>query len=88
MLFFLRAWGLRHQRDAVDVEVDDLILLYGVNAGGCGTPLASLANLIGADLYQRGRLVRRPFWGLFSVVSGALLAVSVAWSLILLRATP
>ena len=63
-------------------------LLYGVNAGGCGTPLASLANLIGADLYQRGRLVRRPFWGLFSVVSGALLAVSVAWSLILLRATP
>lgn len=32
MLFFLRAWGLRPQHDAVDVEVDDLILLYGVNA--------------------------------------------------------
>ena len=63
-------------------------LLYGVNAGGCGTPLSSLANLIGADLYQRGRAVRRPFWGLFSAVSGALLAASIAWSLILLRATP
>ena len=32
MLFFLRAWGLRPQNDAVDVEVDDLIFLHGVNA--------------------------------------------------------
>ena len=32
MLFFLRAWRLRPQHDAVNAEVDDLIFLYGVNA--------------------------------------------------------
>jgi hypothetical protein len=30
-------------------------LLWGVNAGGCGTPIASLANLIGAQLFLRTR---------------------------------
>jgi len=58
-------------------------LLYGVNAGGCGTPIASLANLIGADLYLRGRAHRAPFWRLFLAVSFALLAVAVALSLAL-----
>lgn len=58
-------------------------LLYGVNAGGCGTPISSLANLIGADLYLRGRAHRAPFWGVFLAVSFALLAVAVALSLAL-----
>lgn len=58
-------------------------LLYGVNAGGCGTPFSSLANLIGADLYLRGRAHRSPFWTLFLAVSFALLAVAVALSLVL-----
>jgi len=60
-------------------------LLYGVNAGGCGTPVASLANLIGGGLYFRGRSPRRrAFWPLFLVVSFALLAVAIALSLALL----
>ncbi len=63
-------------------------LLYGVNAGGCGTPIASLANLIGADLYLKGRAFRRRFWGPFLVVSGLLLAVAVLLSLFLVRPTP
>jgi Na+/H+ antiporter NhaD/arsenite permease-like protein len=58
-------------------------LLYGVNAGGCGTPIASLANLIGADLYLRGRTHRAPFWRLFLAVSLGLLAAAVALSLAL-----
>jgi Na+/H+ antiporter NhaD/arsenite permease-like protein len=57
-------------------------LLYGVNAGGCGTPIASLANLIGADLYLRGRVHHAPFWRLFLAVSFALLAVAIALSLL------
>jgi Na+/H+ antiporter NhaD/arsenite permease-like protein len=58
-------------------------LLYGVNAGGCGTPIASLANLIGADLYLRGRTLRRRFWGPFLAVSGLLLAAAILLSLLL-----
>ena len=61
----------------------DTALLYGVNAGGCGTPIASLANLIGADLYLRGRAHRAPFWRLFLAVSFTLLAVAIALSLAL-----
>jgi Na+/H+ antiporter NhaD/arsenite permease-like protein len=67
-------------------------LLYGVNAGGCGTPLASIANLIGARLYLAGHreMVGRPrtgrFWRLFTGVSAALLAYALAASLALLRA--
>jgi Na+/H+ antiporter NhaD/arsenite permease-like protein len=59
-------------------------LLYGVNAGGCGMPIASLANLIGADLYLRGRAHRAPFWGLFLAVSFGLLGVAVGLSLALI----
>ena len=58
-------------------------LLYGVNAGGCGTPISSLANLIGADLYLRGRAHRAPFWRVFLAVSFTLLTVAVALSLAL-----
>jgi Na+/H+ antiporter NhaD/arsenite permease-like protein len=56
-------------------------LLYGVNAGGCGTPIASLANLIGARLYLAGRSSRRSFWTLFAGVSVALLLYALALSL-------
>ncbi len=63
-------------------------LLYGVNAGGCGTPIASIANLIGADLYLRGRVGRRRFWTPFLVVSGILLVVAILLSLFLVRLTP
>ena len=60
-------------------------LLYGVSAGGCGTPVASLANLIGARLYLESRAGRRRFWHLFFGVSFALLAAAVIWSLVLLK---
>lgn len=60
-------------------------LLHGVNAGGCGTPIASLANLIGARIYLAGRSDRRRFWTLFAAVSTALLLVAIALSLALLK---
>jgi len=64
-------------------------LLYGVNAGGCGTPIASIANLIGADLYVRARKGHaRRFWTLFLPVSFGLLALAIALSIALLSAGP
>jgi Na+/H+ antiporter NhaD/arsenite permease-like protein len=58
-------------------------LLYGVNAGGCGTPVASLANLIGAQLWVReGGDVRR-FWRRFLPVSATLFLLLVGVSLVL-----
>ena len=60
-------------------------LLYGVNAGGCGTKIASLANLIGARLYLAGRSSRRAFWRLFAATSAALLVLAVALSLALVK---
>jgi len=60
-------------------------LLYGVNAGGCGTPIASLANLIGARLYLTGRSSRRAFWRIFATVSTGLLALAVVLSLALVK---
>src|ERR1044071_7001273 len=38
-------------------------LLYGVNAGGCGTIIASLANLLGWRIYAR-ESGKRLFWRL------------------------
>jgi Na+/H+ antiporter NhaD/arsenite permease-like protein len=60
-------------------------LLYGVNAGGCGTPVASLANLIGARLYSASRPAGRRFWRLFFAVSFALLGAALALSFLLLK---
>jgi Na+/H+ antiporter NhaD/arsenite permease-like protein len=60
-------------------------LLYGVNSGGCGTPIASLANLIGAQLYLRDGGRPGAFWRRFLPVSFALLAGILAWSLSILR---
>jgi Na+/H+ antiporter NhaD/arsenite permease-like protein len=58
-------------------------LLYGVNAGSCGTPIASIANLIGAQLYARNGGDPRRFWRAFLPVSGTLLVLLVLVSLIL-----
>jgi len=49
-------------------------LLYGVNAGGCGTIIASLANLLGWRIYVReSNRDRRFFWRL-TAVNAAFLA--------------
>jgi Na+/H+ antiporter NhaD/arsenite permease-like protein len=58
-------------------------LLHGVNAGGCGTPIASLANLIGAQLFAREGGDIRAFWRRFLPVSFALLALLTGASLLL-----
>ena len=58
-------------------------LLYGVNAGGCGTPISSIANLIGAQLFVREGGDGREFWRAFLPVSFLLLVLLVAVSLLL-----
>ena len=58
-------------------------LLHGVNSGGCGTPIASLANLIGAQLYAREGGDPRAFWRRFLPVNALLFALLVAASLVL-----
>ena len=58
-------------------------LLHGVNSGGCGTPIASLANLIGAQLYAREGGDLRAFWRRFLPVNAVLLVLLVAASLVL-----
>jgi Na+/H+ antiporter NhaD/arsenite permease-like protein len=58
-------------------------LLYGVNAGSCGTPIASIANLIGAQLFVREGGRAGTFWRTFLLPSAALLALLVAVSLLL-----
>lgn len=49
------------------------LLLYGVNAGGCGTLIASMANLIGWRLYLREAGPDPKFLRLFAVLQLALL---------------
>jgi Na+/H+ antiporter NhaD/arsenite permease-like protein len=61
-------------------------LLWGVNAGGCGTPIASLANLIGAQLFLREGGSQRSFWRLFSATTFLLLIALVLLCLALLTA--
>ena len=58
-------------------------LLYGVNAGGCGTPISSLANLIGAQVFAREGGDPRTFWRQFLPASFALLGLLVLVSLAL-----
>jgi Na+/H+ antiporter NhaD/arsenite permease-like protein len=58
-------------------------LLHGVNSGGCGTPIASLANLIGAQLYAREGGDVRTFWRRFLPVNAVLLVLLVTASLVL-----
>jgi Na+/H+ antiporter NhaD/arsenite permease-like protein len=58
-------------------------LIHGVNSGGCGTPIASLANLIGAQLFVRAGGSPRAFWRAFFPLNAALLVLLVAFSLLL-----
>jgi Na+/H+ antiporter NhaD/arsenite permease-like protein len=58
-------------------------LLYGVNAGGCGTPISSLANLIGAQLFAREGGRAGAFWKSFLPASAAFLVLLVLMSLLL-----
>lgn len=58
-------------------------LLYGVNAGSCGTPVSSIANLIGAQLFVREGGRAGAFWRSFLPVSAALFLLLVGVSLLL-----
>jgi len=58
-------------------------LIHGVNSGGCGTPISSLANLIGAQLFARGGGSTRAFWKTFLPLNAVLLVLLVAVSLLL-----
>ena len=58
-------------------------LIHGVNSGGCGTPVSSLANLIGAQLFVRGGGATKAFWRAFLPLNAALLALLVAVSMVL-----
>jgi Na+/H+ antiporter NhaD/arsenite permease-like protein len=60
-------------------------LLYGVNAGACGTPIAAIANLIGGQLYVRGGGRPGAFWRLFTAVSAVLLPLLILFCLALVR---
>jgi Na+/H+ antiporter NhaD/arsenite permease-like protein len=59
-------------------------LLYGVTAGACGSPLGSVANLIGAQIYVREGGRPRYFWRPFCAVSGALLVLLALFAVALL----
>lgn len=59
-------------------------LLYGVTVGACGSPVGSLANLIGAQIYLREGGRPRYFWKPFCAVSGAILAIMVLFAAVLL----
>ena len=50
------------------------LLLYAVNAGGCGTMIASMANLIGWRLYARENGRDPRFFNTFSLLQLAFLA--------------
>jgi Na+/H+ antiporter NhaD/arsenite permease-like protein len=64
-------------------------LLYGVSAGGCGTIIASLANLLGWRIYQRESGREPHFFRRLTALNFAFLAfVSVgAWLLLWSAAT-
>lgn len=59
-------------------------LLYGVTAGACGSPIGSIANLIGAQIYVREGGRPGYFWRPFCAVSGVLLALLVLIGVLLL----
>jgi Na+/H+ antiporter NhaD/arsenite permease-like protein len=59
-------------------------LLYGVNAGACGSPVGAIANLIGAQLFAREGGDARKFWKTFLAASGVILIALLLACLLLL----
>jgi Na+/H+ antiporter NhaD/arsenite permease-like protein len=59
-------------------------LLYGVTAGACGSPVGSLANLIGAQIYLREGGRPRYFWKPFCAISTIVLIILVLFGAVLL----
>jgi len=59
-------------------------LLYGVTAGACGSPVGSLANLIGAQIYLQEGGRPRYFWKPFCAVSGIVLVILLMFAGLLL----
>jgi Na+/H+ antiporter NhaD/arsenite permease-like protein len=59
-------------------------LLYGVTAGACGSPVGSLANLIGAQIYVSEGGRPRYFWKPYCLVSTILLVILVLFGSCLL----
>jgi Na+/H+ antiporter NhaD/arsenite permease-like protein len=59
-------------------------LLYGVTIGACGSPVGSIANLIGAQIYVREGGRPGFFWRPFCAVSGVLLVLLVLFAATLL----
>ena len=59
-------------------------LLYGVTAGACGSPVGSVANLIGAQIYVREGGRPGFFWRPFCAVSGVILVLLVLFAVVLL----
>ena len=64
------------------------LLLYAANAGGCGTLIASMANLLGWQIYQRNGGNDPRFLWRFTAINVLLLLVigSAGWLLIRWRA--
>jgi len=60
-------------------------LLYGVNAGGCGTIVASLANLLGWRIYARESNRDPHFFRRLTAINAAFLAWIAAGGWLLLR---
>jgi len=61
-------------------------LLYGVNAGGCGTIIASLANLLGWRIYVRESNRDPRFFRRLTVINFAFLAWIAVGAWVVLRA--
>ena len=59
-------------------------LLYGVTAGACGSPVGSIANLIGAQIYVSEGGRPRYFWKPYCLVSTILLVILVLFGSCLL----
>jgi len=60
-------------------------LLYGVTAGACGSPIGSIANLIGAQIFATEGGKPGAFWRIFLPVSALFLVVLVALAALWLR---